>query len=96
MKFWIMLAFGIAMLAFLVGGGFYSYFKEKKKVKQGHCGMPWGFVDQDSQGGIWIQCQKCGADGDWVSWYQKGITDHSETPWAEPGPYKHKLRGSTP
>ena len=76
------IALMIALVVLMIGCGVCFYIRERKKVKQGHCGMPWGFVDQDSQGGISIRCQKCGADGDWVSWYKKGITPHSQTPWA--------------
>ena len=56
----------------IVGSCLLLYFRERRIVKQGHCGFPWQSFDMDSQGGVGIKCQKCHIST-WVSWYTKGI-----------------------
>ena len=61
----------------------YSYFREKKVVKAGHCGLPWVHFDVDSQGGHGLKCAQCGIST-WVSWYTKGPWWHGQITLSRP------------
>lgn len=72
--------FVVGLVVFAVVGAVNMYFYERRKAREGHCGLPWRVFDMDSSGALGTRCQKCDAHGPWFSWYTKGLSSRKWAP----------------
>jgi len=76
---WIVVA-TVLFAVILVSSLTYTQVTERRKLRAGHCGLPWKSFDTASDASIGTKCQICGTYGDWISPWNARLLQQPEQP----------------